>query len=317
MDSTVRQSKFTVSGSELSSPLVTVVIPVYNGAAFVTDAIESVLRQKAARLELVVVDDGSTDETPQILSDFGDRICTLRQANRGLSAARNVGIRSASGEFLVFLDADDLLPDGYVQRFSEAAAQSPEAEVFHCGWQAVDFEGHPLYGNETPLPLDADPFHQILLTGSPPIDALFLRRSVLPRVGMFDESLALQEDWDFWLRLAVSGARFQGVPGNVAIVRRHSSSMSRQAGSALALTGLDVLERQLARHPASCSSCTGARGLAMWRRTALRTSARAITRQLGLSGRPGRWIAVALAVARTPRLLPAALDELRQRQLVT
>ncbi len=300
----------------MSSSLVTVVIPVYNGAAFVANAIESVLRQKCAPLELVVVDDGSTDETPQILSEFGDRISVWRQRNRGLPAARNAGIRSSSGEFLAFLDADDLHPDGYVQRFIEAASRVPEAEVFHCGWQAVDFEGHPLYGNETPLPLDADPFHQMLLTGSPHIAALFLRRSVLSRVGMFDERLALQEDWDFWLRLAASGARFQGVPGNVAIVRRHSSSMSGQAGSALALTGLAVLERQLARHSTSCSACTAARGLALWKLAALRSSARAITRRLGLPGRPGRWIGVALAVARTPRLLSAALDELRQRRQV-
>jgi glycosyltransferase involved in cell wall biosynthesis len=301
----------------LSSPLVTVVIPVYNGAAFVADAIESVLRQKHAPLELVVVDDGSTDETPQILSDFGNRISVWRQRNRGAPAARNAGIRSSRGEFLAFLDADDLYPDGYVQRFIEAAARVPEAEVFHCGWQAFDLEGHPLYANETPLPLDADPFHQMLLTGSPHTAALFLRRSVLSRVGMFDESLAPQEDWDFWLRLAVSSARFQGVPGNVAIVRRRSSSMSGQAGSALGLTGLAVLERQLARHPTTCSACTAARGLALWKLAALRSSARAITRRLGLSGGPGRWIGVTLAVARTPRLLSAALDELRQRRHVT
>lgn len=301
----------------MRSPLVTVVIPVYNGAAFVGDAIESVLRQKPAPLEVLVVDDGSTDETPQILSDFGDRISVLRQRNRGLPAARNTGIRSSRGEFLVFLDADDLHPDRYVQRFIEAAARVPEAEVFHCGWQAVDLEGHPLYANETPLPLDADAFHQMLLNGSPPIDALFLRRSVLSRVGMFDESLACQEDWDFWLRLAVSGARFRGVPGNVAIVRRHSSSMSRQAGSALALTGLAVLERHLAKHSTSCSACTGARGLALWRLSALRSSARAITRRLGVPGRLGRWIGVALAVARTPRLMSAALAELRQRRQIT
>lgn len=301
----------------MSSPLVTVVIPVYNGAAFVTDAIESVLRQKCVPLELVVVDDGSTDETPQILSDFGDRISVRRQRNRGLPAARNAGVRSSRGEFLAFLDADDLHPNGYVRRFIEAAARVPEAEVFHCGWQGVDLEGHPLYANEALLLLDADPFHQMLLTGSPPINALFLRRSVLSRVGLFDESLPRQEDWDFWLRLAASSARFQGVPDNVAIVRRHSSSLSRQAGSALALTGLAVLERQLARHSTSCPACTASRALALWKLAALRSSAWAITRRLGVPGRLGRWIGVALAVARTPRLLSAAFNELQQRRQVT
>ncbi|HYN80737.1 MAG TPA: glycosyltransferase [Gemmatimonadaceae bacterium] len=299
----------------MSSPLVTVVIPVYNGAAFVADAIESVLVQKGVQLELVVVDDGSTDETPRILADFGDRISVRHQTHHGAPAARNDGIRSSRGEFLAFLDADDLHPDGYLQRFIDSAARVPGAEIFHCGWRGVDLEGHPLYANDALLSLDADPFHQMLLTGSPPINALFLRRSVLSLVGMFDESLPHQQDWDFWLRVAASGAQFQSVPDNVAIVRRRSSSISRDAGSALALTGLAVLERRLARHSTSCSACTAARGLALWKHAALRSSAWAMTRRFGLTGRLGWWIGVALAVARTPRLLSAALDEFHTRQV--
>ncbi len=202
-----------------------------------------------------MVDDGSTDGTPEVLARFAGRITVDSSEGRGVSAARNRGIALAQGELLVFLDADDLLPPHYLARFVEAAAAAPRAEVFHCGWRGIDFDdGRVLYGQDLPFDLDWDPFHALAAAGSPPISALAVRRRTATRVGPFDETESLQADWDYWLRLAASGATFQGVPGNVAIIRRRNDSMSASAGTQLAVAGLAVLERHLSRHQ-RCPAC--------------------------------------------------------------
>ena len=218
----------------MPSPLISVVIPVYNGEAFVADAIDSVLAQEGAAFELIVVDDGSTDATPAILARYGGAIAVHRQPNRGEGAARNAALPYLRGELVLFLDADDLIPAGYLERFAAAAREAPEIEVFHCGWRGVSFDGTPLYAQEEPRPIDADPFHELPAWGSPHIDSVLVRRSALARVGGFDPALAVQADWDFCLRLAASGARFRGVPGNVAVVRLRPDSISTRRRRELA-----------------------------------------------------------------------------------
>lgn len=298
----------------MSLLLVSVVIPVRNGEAFIVDAVESVLAQQDVHSELIAVDDGSTDSTPDLLARFAGRIVIHRQRAGGLPAARNAGLALARGELLVFLDADDLQPLHYLARFAEAAAAAPHADVFHCGWRAIDSGGRFLYAQEKPVELDDDPFHLLAAGGSPPISALAVRRPTATRVGPFDETLTLQEDWDYWLRLAASGARFQNVPGNVRDpLRRHENSMSASAGARLAATGLAVLESHLSRHP-RCPACVRSdAGLASWRRAVLQTSARELARRLHLPGRAGRLISSGLVVAGAPRLASAAFSELRER----
>src|SRR5215470_546787 len=116
----------------LPSPLISVVIPVYNGEAFVAGAIDSVLAQEGVAFELIVVDDGSTDATPEILARYGGAIAVHRQPNRGHGAARNAALPYLRGELVLFFDADDLLPAGYLERFAAAVREAPEIEVFHC-----------------------------------------------------------------------------------------------------------------------------------------------------------------------------------------
>jgi len=292
---------------------VSVVIPVRDGEPFVAEAVESVLDQEDVRAELIVADDGSTDGTPDVLARFAERIVVRRQEERGLAAARNVGLALAHAELIVFLDADDLQPPGYLARLVETATATPDAEVFHCGWRATDFDGRFLYEQESPLDLDRDPLHALAAAGSPHISTLAVRRRAADRVGPFDETLPHQEDWDYWLRLALSGAIFKGVPGNVAIIRRRADSMSASAGPRLAATGLAVLEKHLSRHE-RCPACIQAdAGLASWRRAVLQASARDYARRLRLRGRAGRLIGGGLAVARTPRLAPTAWLALRER----
>ncbi|HLF57372.1 MAG TPA: glycosyltransferase family A protein, partial [Thermoanaerobaculia bacterium] len=109
-------------------------MPVFNGADYVAEAIESALAQSATEVEVVAVDDGSTDATPAVLAGFGDRIRVVRKPNGGLSSARNAGIDATTTELLGFLDADDLLPREFAASMLAAAAARPDVEVFHCGF---------------------------------------------------------------------------------------------------------------------------------------------------------------------------------------
>jgi glycosyltransferase involved in cell wall biosynthesis len=297
----------------LPSPQISVVIPVYNGEAFVADAIDSVLAQQGVAFELIVIDDGSTDATPAILARYGDTISVYRQSNAGEGAARNAALPHMRGELALFLDADDLIPQGYLGRFASAASQAPEIEVFHCGWRAMSFDGELLYTVEEPQPYDSDPFHQLLSWGSPHVDAVLVRRSVLERVGGFDPTLRVQADFDFCMRLATSGARFRGVPGNVAIVRRREDSISAVRRHELAAAGVAVMERHLAGHT-RCPACKpGEKALRLWRRRALLAEAAQLAQRTGLSGHLGNWIGMVLAVARRPRRIGLALDHAASR----
>ena len=282
---------------------VSVIIPVHNGEQFIADAVESVLAQRDVSVETIVVDDGSTDGTPEQLAAFAEWVDVHRQERRGVSAARNTGVALAQGELLVFLDADDVLPPHYLARFVAAAAAAPQADVFHCGWRGIDLAGRVLYGQDDPFDLDGDPFHTIAAEGSPPVNALAVRRAAANRAGPWDENEHDQEDLDYWLRLAASGAPFQAVPGNVAIVRRHDQSWTAVTnGTAMVVSGLAVLERALSEHE-RCPACVQSdKGLLRWRRAVLRTSAHEFSTRLHLTGSVGRWIGASLAVARRPRL---------------
>jgi glycosyltransferase involved in cell wall biosynthesis len=286
---------------------------VYNGQAFIADAIDSVLAQEGAPFELIVVDDGSTDATSAILARYSKAITLHRQSNRGEGAARNAGLPYLRGDLALFLDADDQLPPGYLQRFAAAARAAPEIEVFHCGWRAESFDGTPLYVVEEPRPIDADPFHEVPFWGSPAINSILVRRSALARVGGFDPSLRVQADWDFCLRLAASGARFRGVTGNIALVRRRPDSVSGRHRHELAAAAVAVLERHLRGHP-RCKACGPAQvALRVWRHKALLAEAQRLAAHIGFSGRLGRYICTLLVLARRPQLSGVALAELLDR----
>jgi glycosyltransferase involved in cell wall biosynthesis len=297
----------------LSSPQISVVIPVYNGEAFVANAIDSVLAQEDAAFELIVIDDGSTDATPAIIARYGDKISVYSQPNAGEGAARNAALPHMRGELALFLDADDLIPPGYLNRFACAARNAPKIEVFHCGWHAVGFDGELLYTVDEPQPYDSDPFHQLLSWGSPAINAVLVRRSALARMGGFDPTLRVQADFDFCMRLAACGARFRGVPGNLAIVRRRADSVSATRRHELAAAAVAVMERHLAGHT-RCPACKPTDEiLRLWRRRALLAEAAQLADRAGFTGRLGNWIGMLLAVARRPRRIGLALDHVACR----
>ncbi len=206
-------------------PVVTVVIPTYNQADYLAEAIDSVLDQDYPRLELVVVDDGSTDDTPAIISGYGDRIVAVRQPNQGTAPALNRGIQSATGELICWLSSDDAFVAGKIRRQVEVFAADPGLGVCFTGYETIDAAGALL----TQYP-DLDPIHPDLfvavfwrnpLNGS----TAMIPREVLQAVGPFNAELRADPDGEMWLRV-LSTYRARHVPGIFVRYRVHGAAMS-------------------------------------------------------------------------------------------
>jgi glycosyltransferase involved in cell wall biosynthesis len=184
-----------------TKPLVSVVIPTYNRDWTLKEAIDSVLDQDDGNLDLIVVDDGSTDDTPQLLSAYGDRLRCLRQANRGVSAARNAGIRIARGEFIALLDSDDTWLPGKLTAQVDYFRRHPQALICQTQeiWVRNGVRVNPGKRHRKEAGMIFERSLALCLV-SP--SAVMMRPSLLAEVGLFDESLPACEDYDLWLRIA-------------------------------------------------------------------------------------------------------------------
>lgn len=207
-------------------PKVAIIIPAYNQSRYLAPAVESVLVQSVADWETVIVDDGSTDDTRLVAQSFSDpRIHYIHQENRGLSGARNTGIRSSTASYLTFLDSDDLfLPQKLELLFAEME-RHPELGL--VAGQAVPIDESGRVAGKTfttPLPVSGER----LLLGNPlHVGSVLLRREWQEKAGYFDESLRSYEDWDMWLRLALLGCPMGYVPQPVSQYRFHLAQMTR------------------------------------------------------------------------------------------
>jgi glycosyltransferase involved in cell wall biosynthesis len=201
-----------------SAPLVSVVIPTYNCARYLGEAIESVLAQTHRPLEIVIVDDGSTDGTDRLVAAYGDRLRYIRQANAGASAARNRGIREAGGGWIAFLDADDTWMDRKLERQLALAAAHPEAGLVFT--DACWFDEHgvrvpswtarrPRFREGQALPPGGwyvgQPYEALLLQNFVTTSSALVRREALEGAGGFDPTFHISHDHDLWLRLVAGG----------------------------------------------------------------------------------------------------------------
>jgi glycosyltransferase involved in cell wall biosynthesis len=206
---------------------VSVIIPTFNQADFIPRAMQSVLDQSLAEWELLVVDDGSEDETEPVVGRYSDsRIHYARQDNAGPSAARNLGIARSSGEYVAFLDADDWWhPDLLAQLTSTLDQASSDTSVAHCDWCYCDATGtrraHQSARFEPRAALST-----LVLRNPIAIHSAVLRRTMIESINGFSES-DLLEDWDLWLRIAQSGGGFVHVPRVLANYYWHSGSRSK------------------------------------------------------------------------------------------
>ena len=213
-----------------------VVIPAYNAARTVSSAVTSVLRQTVADLEVIVVDDGSSDETAAVAAAVPDaRVTVVSQANRGLPAARNAGIAQAQGRYVAFLDSDDLLLPRYLELSGEALERTAGAGFAYTDAYVFDEVSGRLRERSamarsnppTPPPDDHGEFLAALMRSNFVYVSTTVPRKVLDDVGAFDESLTSAEDYDLWLRILLSGYRAAWVPGRQALYRKHPGQMSK------------------------------------------------------------------------------------------
>jgi glycosyltransferase involved in cell wall biosynthesis len=207
---------------------VSIIIPTYNYAGFILYAIESALGQHGVDIEIIVVDDGSTDDTGDKLKPYLNRIKYIYQENAGLCAARNTGIRNSSGEFLLFLDSDDILGPGIIASQLKFFKNNSDADVVVCQnrfFSYLTMEKKPKITGEWRLFKNNLAVHLCHFNIAPPHAFLF-RRKVILQTGWFDSQEQTCGDYDFWLRAAMRG--FVPYYNNEGLVyyRRHPQSMS-------------------------------------------------------------------------------------------
>jgi glycosyltransferase involved in cell wall biosynthesis len=222
-------------------PLVSIIIPCYKQGHFLSEAIESVFDQTYPNHEIIVIDDGSPDDTSQVASRYAG-VRLIRQENQGLSGARNRGISVSHGEFLVCLDADDRLLPGALESGLTCMAQRPESEMVCGRYRVIREDGAP---SDVVSDLCAGDLYLGLLAKNciGPVAPVIFRREVFDKVGGFDTNISPASDYDIYLRIArrCPTHRHEGI---VAEYRAYNSSMSADMGLMLRAVIISLRSQQ-------------------------------------------------------------------------
>jgi glycosyltransferase involved in cell wall biosynthesis len=224
-------------------PAVSVIIPTYNYARFLAEAVDSVLCQTFGDLEVIIVDDGSTDNTPDVVRPYlsDERIRYIRQENKGLSAARNTGIRAARGEFIALLDADDVWLPSKLEKQVHLIGESDDFGLVYCRGEFIGEKGEPLPGID--LPHKEQPTYRDLMYHSLTIPSCVVtRKRIFDEVGLFDETLTSIEDANMWIRI-LRHHKSAYVNEVLVRIRKHMKSLQ---------TDLSNMERNLLLHVQKC-----------------------------------------------------------------
>jgi glycosyltransferase involved in cell wall biosynthesis len=224
---------FTATVSMLKTPLVSVVMPAFNAARFIEQTLESARCQTFQDFEVLVVDDGSTDDTAAVAQKFCEtdaRFQLLRRSHNGLSATRNAGIERTRGEFIAFLDADDVWSPEKLECQMALFRADPRVNFsytnFHFWDGQLDLEIY--YRANRPLP-DCDAARQLIFANVYCISTVVTKRELFDKAGVFDTALLDGcEDWDLWLRLAEHGLYARGTHKPLARYRRWPGNMSNK-----------------------------------------------------------------------------------------
>ena len=211
-------------------PFFSVIIPCYKQADLLSAALDSLLSQDYTSWEAIVVNDGSPDNTQSVTQkniDKDRRIKLVSKENGGLSSARNAGLRVAKGHWFLFLDADDYILPGCLKILYQTASNLNKETLLQFGYRYINLEGDRILHETTP-PSGGALIPSILSGNIGPCHSLIISRSLVSKVGYFDESLASAEDWDFWIRAAKAGAGIQKLNQILVVYRINLNSMSRQ-----------------------------------------------------------------------------------------
>ena len=211
--------------------LVSVVIPNYNYARYLRGTIDSVTVQTFPDIEIVVVDDGSTDGSTEILESYGERIRAIFQQNQGVSAARNNGVAASTGEYVAFLDADDLWLPEKIEKQLQRFADDPNLGLVHVGVDEVDADGNSLLQRLEGL--EGEIADELLMLKREGVlgggSGLMVPRTVFGEVGGFDTRLSTSADWDLFYRIA-GRYRVGFVPEILLKYRFHDTNMRANVG---------------------------------------------------------------------------------------
>lgn len=214
----------------MTEPVVSCIVPVFNGERYLAEALDSILAQQYRPLDIIVVDDGSTDGTAAIVNRYGDRVRALRQPHAGAPAARNRGLQAARGEFIAFLDSDDLWHREKLARQMARFTARPELEVsvthLQSFWvpelrdEAERFRDHPLS--------QAQPGYVTI--------TMLARRALFERVGVFDMRRSVGDPMDWFVRAAEHDAVMELLPDTLAYRRLHQRNLSWESGASRRMT---------------------------------------------------------------------------------
>jgi len=222
-------------------PCVSIIIPAFNYAAFISYTLDSILNQGYQNWECIVIDDGSTDNTAEVVGGYAERdkrVIYVYQKNGGPSKARNNGLSRAKGSYIQFLDADDLLESRKLQCHARYLDNNPDVDIVYGGARYFRTEypnerRYSLMDNDAPwMPevsgLGREVQEALVEKNIMVVSAPMVRRRIIDQVGLFDKKLPPLEDWDYWARCAIKGGRFQYLDedGTLSLIRRHPNSLS-------------------------------------------------------------------------------------------
>ncbi len=240
-----------MTGDDRLAPLVSVIIPVYNAAAYVRETVDSALHQAYPNLEVIVVDDGSTEDLSWVAAAYGTRVRYVRKPNGGPASARNLGIRMASGAYLAFLDADDLWEPDKLRAQMDLLLRHPSVGLVYSAMSEIDEQGllrQPSRGRHARP--SGDIAEALFWHNWVPTSTVVIRKACLEQVGGFDEARELisVEDYDMWLRIAERHEALY-VDQPLARYRLHAVGISRSTDRSYSGEAL-VIERAVVRRGA-------------------------------------------------------------------
>lgn len=230
----------------MNTPQVSIIVPCYNYGHFLGQTLENVRAQEYTDWECIIVDDGSTDNTAEIarrITDADPRFCYIHQNNKGLSAARNTGIRQSRGQFIQLLDSDDLIHAAKLTRQISLLNAHPHTDILYG--KALFFKTaepnkyyssrkQPIFLRQPNLQISGQGkmiVRKLLVDNIMPVSSALIRRSMVDKVGGFDETYKSYEDWHYWIRCALQNANFAYIPleGTETYIRiGHPSMMTNK-----------------------------------------------------------------------------------------
>ncbi|MHC4790384.1 MAG: FkbM family methyltransferase [Planctomycetota bacterium] len=228
------------------NPLVSVVIPAYNGDKYIAEAIESVLIQNYRDFELIIVDDGSTDSTKDIITSFkDDRIKYFYKENTSPAGARNIGIRKSNGSFIINLDTDDMIVPDFIIRHLKEFEKHPQSHLIYCDECLIDENGKQISVVERPQYSDRKALiRDLFRCGAPVVPfGTCIRKSVFEKIGLFDETLRGGEDYDMMRRFVENGLKAHHLRENLYLRRITDRRLSRHYSAQKAKSHFEVVSR--------------------------------------------------------------------------